>query len=353
MQFMSKERIITYREALDEALVQGMENDPEVFVMGCGVNDEGGIFGSTKETYQKFGKDRVMDVPLSENAIAGIGIGAAIMGKRPVIVHARNDFLLLAMDQIVNHAAKWEFMSGEKLHCPMLVRAIVGRGWGQAAQHSQSLQALFSHVPGLKVVLPACAHDAKGLLLGSLRESGPVISIEHRLLYETRSPVPETLYSLALGKGIVRRPGQNLTIVAFSYMVKESMEAAEKLHEQGIDVEVVDPRCSSPLDMKTILDSVRKTRKVIVADTGWTSFGISAEITTRIYDACLSMLEAPVQRVALPDINTPCSSNLEQEFYPGVDDLVRTGMQLMGQHAGQDITIRSQSTQHSNFQGPF
>ena len=226
---MKNQRILKYSDALNEALLQGMEKNPDVYVMGCGVADAEGIFGTTIAAARRFGEDRVMNVPLSENAITGIGIGSAIMGKRPVMVHARNDFLLLAMDQIVNHAAKWKFMSGGKLNCPIVIRAIVGRGWGQAAQHSQSLQSMFSHVPGLKVALPASAFDAKGLLLAAIQDPDPVILIEHRLLYETISPVPHDPYTIPLGKGHIARPGRDLTVVAFSYMVKEALEAAKIL----------------------------------------------------------------------------------------------------------------------------
>ena len=350
---MDKNRILKYREAISEALVQGMESDPGVFIMGCGVDDEGGIFGTTKEAFQRFGSSRVMDVPLAENAIAGIGVGAAVTGMRPVIVHARNDFLLLAMDQIINHASKWNFMSGGKLDCPLVLRAIVGRGWGQGAQHSQSLQALFSHIPGIKVMLPATAYDAKGLLLSSLRDKQTVLSIEHRLLYETEDSVPLEPYCLPFGKGIRRREGKDITIVAFSYMVKEAMDAADRLAQDGIEVEIIDPRCSSPLDMNLILKSVGKTGRLLVADTGWTSYGVSAEVCTRVYDQLFDQLKAPVRRVALPDVPTPCGSNLEKEFYPGVEDLVRGCHGLLGNEGKENVAEKLISSDHSKFQGPF
>lgn len=351
---MSNEsRILKYKEALNEALVQAMDADPAVFVMGCGVDDEGGIFGTTCAAFQKFGKERVMDVPLAENAIAGIGVGASLLGKRPVIVHARNDFLLLAMDQIVNHAAKWNIMSGGKMNCPMVIRAIIGRGWGQAAQHSQSLQAFFSHVPGLKVMLPASAYDAKGLFLAALEDTGTVLSIEHRLLYETESPVPENSYTIPLGQGAVKREGRDVTIVAFSFMVKDALDAAGSLSAEGIEVEVLDPRCSSPLDMDCILNSVRKTGRLIVADTGWTSFGISAEIAARVQELLFDHLKAPILRVALPDKNTPCSGPLEKEYYPGADDLCRAARRLTGAAGEEKTTGRTAPLEHSTFQGPF
>jgi len=349
---MNNKRTLKYREAISEALTVAMENDPSVFIMGCGVDDEGGIFNTTREAFLKFGKTRVMDTPLAENAIAGIGVGSAITGMRPVIVHARNDFLFLAMDQIINHAAKWKIMSGNRLKAPLFVRAVVGRGWGQAAQHSQSLQSIFAHFPGVKVILPSTAYDAKGLILSGLKDDETVICIEHRLLYENESPTPEGTYEIPLGKGDVKRKGKDLTIVAFSYMVKESLEAADQLEKEGISVEVIDPRTVSPLDMDLIASSVEKTGKVIVADTSWAQFGVSAEVCARIFEQCFYALKAPVKRIALPDKNTPCSSNLEKEFYPGVSDIVQAAKELMGSEVLAD-DARVHSGEHSKFAGPF
>jgi acetoin:2,6-dichlorophenolindophenol oxidoreductase subunit beta len=350
---MKEQRILKYNEALDEALLQGMENDPNVYVMGCGVDDASGIFGTTVAAAQRFGNNRVMDVPLAENAIAGIGVGSAIMGKRPVMVHARNDFLMLAMDQIVNHAAKWELMSGGKLKCPLVIRAIVGRGWGQAAQHSQSLQAMFSHVPGLKVALPASAYDAKGLLLAALQNSGPVILIEHRLLYETTSQVPKYFYTVPLGEGKIVRSGRDITIIAFSYMVKEALNAAKVLEAEGIDVEIIDPRSTSPLDLEIILSSVRKTRRVIVADTGWENYGVTAEVCSRIYEKAFRLLKGPIKRIALPNADTPCSPTLENEYYPGIVDLIKSTRILMKLESEEIDKIEPVSLEHESFQGPF
>lgn len=351
---MTQKRILKYREALNEGLVQAMESNPNIFVMGCGVDDEGGIFGTTKAASEKFGKKRVLDTPLAENAIAGIGVGSSIMGKRPVIVHARNDFLFLAMDQIINHAAKWNVMSGGRLHCPMVVRAIVGRGWGQGAQHSQSLQTFFSHIPGLKVMMPSTAYDAKGLLLASLKDKETVISIEHRLLYETETSVPEEPYTIPFGKGDIKKIGRDITIVAFSYMVKEALDAAEILAKEEIDVEIVDPRCTSPLDMDLILKSIRKTKRLLVTDTSWTSYGVSAEICARVCEEAFDALVAPVKRVALPNINTPCASNLEKEFYPSAQSLVHAARLLMGEKRVMVAEkAKSISKEHSNFHGPF
>ncbi|MDP2689297.1 MAG: alpha-ketoacid dehydrogenase subunit beta, partial [Deltaproteobacteria bacterium] len=220
-------RGLTYREALLEATTQLLEADERVFVIGEGVDDAGGVFGSTLGLHSRFGKERVMDSPLAENGITGIAVGAAIAGMRPILVHMRVDFLPLSLDQIINHAAKWHYMFGGRVNVPLTIRSIIGRGWGSAAQHSQSLQALFTNVPGVKVVMPATPYDAKGLLVASVRDGNPVIFIEHRWLYERMGHVPEELYSVPIGKGAVRKKGGDCTIVAVSQMVPESMQAAE------------------------------------------------------------------------------------------------------------------------------
>lgn len=351
-------RIITYREALSEAFLQAFAGDPTLFMMGCGVTDHGGIFGTTLEVARRFGKERVFDVPLSENAIAGIAVGAAIVGRHPVVVHQRSDFLLLAMDQIINHAAKWKYMSGGKLSVPIVIRSIVGRGWGQAAQHSQNLHALFAHVPGLKVVLPSDPYDAKGLLLTSLKAKYPVLFMEHRWLHETTGDVPEEPYEIPFGKAVVKRQGNDLTIVAVSHMVVESLKAAATLEQEGISVEVCDLRTVSPVDWKTIAESVSKTGRLIVADTGWRSFGISAEIAAQVYEKIGEDLKAPVGRIALPDGPTPCTSALENLYYPGVDALVRTAKDLLSsREKNKPSTSRQKSlSSHASqreFVGPF
>ena len=260
---------------------------------------------------------------------------------------------MLAMDQIVNHAAKWSFMSGGKLNCPLVIRAIVGRGWGQGAQHSQSFQATFAHIPGLKVALPATAYDAKGMLLASLNESSPVILIEHRLLYNTQTNVPEKRYQVPLGKGVIKKNGTDVTIVAFSYMVKEALEAAEILSEQGIEAEVVDPRCAVPLDMELINSSVEKTGRVIITDTSWKGFGVSAEISARIVEERFSYLKSPVSRIALPNYPTPCAESLEKKFYPSVGTIVQAALGLMTSNKKTVEEAASLSREHVQFKGPF
>src|SRR3989338_11227399 len=316
-------RTITFREAISEAFVQAFSQDPALVMMGCGVTDPKGIFGTTVEVAKKIGRDRDFDVPLSENAITGIAIGAAICGLRPVVVHQRSDFLFLTMDQIANNAAKWKYMSGGKLSVPIVIRSIVGRGWGQAAQHSQNLHGILAHIPGLKVVLPSDPYDAKGLMLTSLHSHSPVIFIEHRWLHETTGEVPESSYLVPFGKAAIKREGKDLTIVAISHMVVESMKAARELEKEGISVEVCDPRTLSPLDSETIFQSVAKTGRLLIVDTGWKTFGASAELVAQVYEKLDHQLKAPIRRIALPDAPTPCSSFLEQKYYTSIESIVQ------------------------------
>lgn len=314
-----EERVLSYREALREAHRLALSADPSVIVMGEGVDDPGGTFGTTLGLREEFGPERVFDLPLAENGCTGFAAGAAIAGMRPVFVHLRVDFTLMSMDQLANHAAKWRYMFNGRQNVPLVVRSIIGRGWGSAAQHSQSLQGLFMHIPGLKVVMPASACDAKGLLLASIADNGPVIFIEHRWLYDHQEPVPQGMYTLPLGKGRIRRPGRNVTIAAISYMVHESMKAAEALARQGIEAEVLDMRCVKPVDETLLLESLARTGRLVVADTGSLCAGWSAEIIALAAEKGFSSLEAPPRRVGLPDVPTPASPALEKLFYPNAD----------------------------------
>lgn len=309
-------RGLTYRDAIKEALYQMMEKDDRIIVMGEGVDHYGWVFGTTAGLLEKFGAQRVFDTPIAENSMTGIAIGLSLAGMRPILVHMRNDFLLLAMDQMVNHAAKWKYMSGGRVNVPLVIRAIIGRGWGSAAQHSQSLQAYFMHTPGLKVVIPSSPYDVKGLLISSIEDEDPVVFIEARLIYEHIGYVPEEIYTVPIGKGTVRKEGKDITIVAVSYMVFESIKAAEELEKEGISIEVIDPRTIKPLDEEIIFKSVKKTGRVVIADTGWLTCGITAEISARITEKMFRYLKAPVLRVALPDTPTPASYVLEKTFYP-------------------------------------
>jgi len=257
------------------------------------------------------------------------------------------------MDQLVNNAAKWSYMSGGRLKVPLTIRAIIGRGWGQAAQHSQSLQALFAHVPGLKVLMPSDPHDAKGLLLAAIQDDGPVVVLEHRWLYDHRGPVPEEPFTLPLDRGVIRRQGRDVTVVAVSFMVVEALRAAGQLAEAGVEAEVIDLRSVCPFDERLILHSVRRTGRLVIADTGWRSFGIAAEVAARVAEWALPELRAPVRRVALPDVPTPCSPALERIYYPTAEHVVQAVREVTGPGAAPLGARPGSSPAGREFQGPF
>ena len=275
-------REITFRESILEATDYCMSTDPEVHLMGLGVPDPKGIFGTTLGLSEKFGNERVLDTPTSENGMTGIALGASMMGMRPVITHQRVEFSLLAIEQIVNQAAKCHYMTGGALCAPLVIRMIIGRGWGQGPQHSQSLESWFAHIPGLKVVLPSTPYDAKGLLISSIKDNNPVIFMEHRWLHETFGDVPQNAYEIPIGEAKVARKGTDITLVTYSYMTLETPTCANILSKYGISVEVIDLRSLRPLDETTILNSVKKTGRLLVADTGWSKFGVSSEIIAKI-----------------------------------------------------------------------
>ena len=309
-------RQITYADAICEAFRQTMERDPSVIVIGQGVRSPWYVGASMKDLDRQFGRDRVLDTPVAENATTGAAVGAALVGLRPVVIHPRMDFMLLAMDQIVNQAANWYYMTGGRVSVPVTFRGIVNRGGEQAAQHSQALHAWFMHVPGLKVVMPSTPYDAKGLLNASIQDDNPVLYIDDRWLYEEKGDAPEEPYTVPIGKGALLRQGADATVVAVSYMSREAMRAASALSERGIDLEVVDLRTVKPLDKEIILASIRKTGRLVVADSGWLTGGLSAEIAALAVSEAYSDLKAPVVRVALPDVPAPMSKPLEESYYP-------------------------------------
>lgn len=353
---MSRE--LKYAQALREALDLCMEKDPNVYVIGLGAPDPKGIFGTTVGLQKKYGEKRVMDMPTAENGMTGVAIGSALMGMRPVTTHQRIDFALLAMEQIVNQAAKWHYMFDGKLSVPMVIRLIIGRGWGQGPQHSQSLQAWFAHVPGLRVVMPTTAHDAKGLLISAIEDDNPVIFIEHRWLHNVTGLVPEGVYRVPIGKARVMRKGSDVSIVATSYMALEALRAAELLDGDGISAEVIDVRSIRPWDEDLILDSVRQTGRVVVADTGWRSVGFAGEVVARIAEECLTDLKAAPVRVTLPDVPTPTSWALANHYYPRADDIAAAAQRTLGRaRAGKPISTLVSATPldvpDSSFTGPF
>ncbi|MFA5088132.1 MAG: alpha-ketoacid dehydrogenase subunit beta [Candidatus Omnitrophota bacterium] len=322
-------RKLNFGEALREALDQALEKDPRVYAMGQGIDDPSGIFGSTLNLHKKYGSQRIFDAPLAEEATVGMAIGSAMVGLRPVSIHNRPDFLLMAMDQIVNQAAKWCYMFAGQVTIPLVIRACIGRGWGSAAQHSQSLQGLFFHVPGIKIVMPSTAYDAKGLLISSIADENPVLFLEHRWCYKHKGYVPEHVYSIPFGEAVVRRKGKDITILGVSHMAIESLRAAEELEKKGIDVEVIDPRTLKPFDLDTLLKSLAKTGRLIVADLDWKTGGFAAEVLALVAEHGLAHLKKPPVRIAFPDIPTPASYVLEEAFYPGVKDIVQAAEKLM------------------------
>ena len=315
-------RKISYAEAINETLHQMIEKDEKVFLIGQGVTSPWYVGTTTVGLIDRF-PEKIIDTPVSENGITGTAVGAAVAGMRPVLMHPRMDFMYYAMDQIANHAANWYYMFGGQLSVPITIWGIINRGGEQAAQHSQALQAMFTHIPGLKVVLPSTPYDAKGLLIASIEDDNPVIYVDDRGLYDYEGDVPEEIYTVPIGKGIVRRKGSDVTVVATSYMVYEAMKAAENREKQGIDVEVLDLRSLKPLDENLIFDSVKKTGRLVIADGGWKTCGAGAEISARIAESNIfKQLKAPISRVSLPDTPAPASSVLENAYYPRSDDII-------------------------------
>jgi pyruvate dehydrogenase E1 component beta subunit len=325
---MSSHRTLTYSLAINEALHQAMESDASVFLIGQGVKSPWYVGNTARGLLERFGATRVIDTPVSENAITGAAVGAAIAGMRPVVVHPRADFMLYAMDPIVNEAANWFFMNGGRVSVPVVFWGIVNRRGEQAAQHSQAIHSLFAHVPGIKVVMPATAYDAKGLMLAAIDDPNPVVFMDERLLYGHVEPVPEDRYRVEIGRASIRRKGADVTIVALSLMVHEAVKAADELADAGVDAEVIDLRTVKPLDRECILDSVRRTGRLVVADVGWRSFGVSAEIAALVSQEAFDALKAPVARVALPDCPAPASAALEEAYYPAAGDIVQAVQRL-------------------------
>ena len=309
-------RVVSYVRAVNEALATALEHDPSVFVLGQGVDDPTAMFGTTKDLAARFGPDRVFDTPLSEESMMGVSTGAAMNGMRPVFMHNRPDFVLLAFNQLVTHASKFHFMDNGQTTVPMVVWAAIGRGWGSGAQHSQAIHGMLLGVPGLKIVMPSTPYDAKGLLLSAILDNNPVCVFEHRWLMKKDGVVPEGAYRVPIGKGIYRRHGRDVTIVGASHAIELAYQAATSLSSDGIDVEVIDLRTIKPLDEAIVLESLKKTGRLIVVDTAWMKGGLCAEIGCLAAEKGFADLKAPVVRIGLPDIPTPAGYTLEQFYYP-------------------------------------
>jgi pyruvate/2-oxoglutarate/acetoin dehydrogenase E1 component len=319
-----------FATAINEAIHQAMEIDESVICYGLGVTDPKTVFGTTANLEKRFGSDRVFDMPTSENAMTGVAIGAAINGIKSVMTHQRIDFFLLAMDQLINSAAKWHYMFGCQNSIPITIRLIIGRGWGQGPTHSQNLQAWFAHIPGLKVVMPTTPEDAKGLLISSILDPNPVVFLEHRWLHNSVGEVPEGDFRLPLGKAKVLRAGTDVTIVSMSYLSIEALHAADYLEAQGFSCEVIDLRTIKPLDWDAIMHSVAKTGRLLALDSGFTTGSVAGEIVARVAIEAFDKLKAAPTRLAMPDVPEPTSPALTKNFYVRAADIAIKIMSMMG-----------------------
>ena len=319
---------ITYRKAISQALREILQSDPRAFMIGEDIGGYQGAYAVTRGFLKEFGPERIKDTPIAESVIVGAGIGAAMAGSRPIIEIMTINFSLLAMDQIINCAAKLHYMSGGQVTVPLVIRTVSGGGNQLAASHSQSLEGWFAHVPGLKVVAPSTPYDAKGLLRAAYEDPNPVMYVEHSLLYGTKGDIPDEEYSIPLGVADIKREGSDVTIISYSRMVQVALKAAVRLEEEGIDAEVVDLRSLRPMDTETIINSVKKTSRAVVVEEGWKSMGIGAEVSARIMENALEYLDAPVQRVASADIPMPYSRPLELATLPNEDRIIEAVRRL-------------------------
>jgi len=326
------EREITFAEAVREALAEEMRRDPSVFIMGEDVAEAGTPFKVLSGLVEEFGTERVMDTPISEPGFTGMGVGAAMTGMRPVIDIMFGDFLTLTMDQIVNQAAKIHYMSGGKMKAPIVFRTTLGATRRSAAQHSQSLQAWVSHIPGLKVVIPSTPYDAKGLMKTAIRDDNPVVFIEDKMMFKLKGLVPEEDYTIPFGVADIKRQGEDITLVATSSMVQIALGAADKLSQIGISAEVIDPRTTSPLDKQTFIDSAKKTSRAIVIDEGYEAYGVTAELASVIADGAFYYLDAPVKRMGAMDVPIPFSPVLEDLTVPTEDTVFEMAKTLCGRN---------------------
>ena len=308
-------RTLSYVSAINEALNQMMEADPSLLLIGQGVKSPWYVGNTCKDLISKFGESRIIDTPVSENAMTGAAIGAAATGSPSISIHPRMDFMLYALDPIINQAANWFYMNGGKVSLPVVFWGIINRGGEQAAQHSQSLHSTFSHMPGLKVVMPSTPYDAKGLMVSAIKDKNPVVFVDDRWLYEVEGDVPKENYSVPIGKGSIRKQGKDLTVIANSFVCHEAVIASNLLEKEGLNVEVLDLRTIKPLDKDLILQSVSKTGRAIIIDGGWKSFGVASEISATITEEIFDQLKGPTKRLCLEDCPAPASRTLEAEYY--------------------------------------
>lgn len=325
----SKSRKLSYSDTINETLDYLLATDDKVILIGQGVKSPWYVGSTCNGLFNKYGRERVMDTPISENGITGAAVGAAIVGMRPIIVHPRMDFMLYAFDPIINQAANWHYMSGGSSNVPVVFWGIINRGGEQAAQHAQSLYSIFAHIPGLKVIAPSTPYDVKGLLISAVRDPNPVLFVDDRWLYNITENVPEAEYEIPIGKGIIRREGKDATLVSFSYAIHESLKAVDQLSAEGIDIELLDLRSIKPYDKDLLLQSVKKTGKLIIVDASWKTGGFSAEISAFISENAFEYLKKPIIRVCLPDLPAPASRVLEEEYYISVAKIIKAIRQIL------------------------
>lgn len=352
--------VITFAQAINQALAESMRKNEKVLCFGLGADDPKRMFGTTNDLVEEFGNERVFDMPTSENAMTGVAIGASLDGYIPVMTHLRLDFFLLAMDQLVNNAAKWHYTFNGQESVPITIRLIIGRGWGQGPTHSQALHAWFAHVPGLKVVMPSTPSDAKNLLMSSISDPNPVVFLEHRWLHNQVGAIEPANSEDVVGKAKVVKEGNDITIVAISYMTIEAVHATNLLEKYGINCELIDLRTISPIDWKTIKSSVKKTGRLLVCDIAQESFGTASEIISRISTDCFDDLKASPQKVASPDWPTPTSQSLSKDFYFGAKEIAEKVISTLEAQNKDEIDLSSlekSETPHDVpgdwFKGPF
>lgn len=346
-------REISYVEAIREATADEMTRDERVLIYGLDVDDPKAIQGTTKGLVEEFGAERVFGTPLSEDAMTGVAIGMALAGLRPIHVHIRMDFLMLAMNQLVNVAAKTHSMFGGRLKCPMVVRSMIGKSWGQGAQHSQGLYSFFMHVPGLKVVCPTTPYDAKGTLLAAIRDDDPVMYVEHRILHFQNGPVPEGDYVVEPGRARITHEGDDVTLVGISHQQLECLRAAKYLEDVGVSAEVIDPIWLAPLDINTICLSAARTGKLIVVDNGWTTCGASAEIVSQVTERLQGQVEVRVKRMGFAPTSCPTTPSLENEFYPTARTIAAAANDLVKESPQGWLPEERPDLANIEFKGPF
>ena len=344
------ERILSYVDAIREATDQEMERDPSIVVFGLDVDDPKAIQGTTKGLVQRYGPERVFGTPLSEDAMTGAAVGMALAGLRPIHIHIRMDFLMLAMNQLVNIAAKYNYMYGGQISLPLVVRSMIGKSWGQGAQHSQGLYAYFMHVPGLKVVAPTTPHDAKGCLIAAIRDDNPVMYVEHRLLHFQKGPVSAGSYEVGPGKARIAMAGTDVTLVGISNMQVECLRAQRYLEAQSVSAEVIDPIWLAPLDIETIVLSVAKTKRLIVVDNGWTCCGASAEIVAQVTERIPGV---QVRRMGYAPVTCPPSPTLEERYYADGRTIAAAAFDLIMGNAQGWLPAERADLKQMDFKGPF